>query len=215
MWVWPQVQWATGMANDQRLFVTVSSPLGSLMASKNQAVGQMNFQTEVTGRTVRNTTVHYASKKYFYCLEVTAVTFQKVFTGCVLGTTTTSLEASGSLWTLASSTKALKSHRESWRKDRKSSTALWAVLRYLLCFQSHGFWWCYWKLWGDRCWEWQTYFRCFITLWIYSSPLYLVYLFKNVMLNLDFSCVKTHFSFNIFMWLTIFKISTKILSHEK
>lgn len=150
MWVWPQVQWATGMANDQRLFVTVSSPLGSLMASKNQAVGQMNFQTEVTGRTVRNTTIHYASKKYFYCLEVTAVTFQKVFTGCVLGTTTTSLEASGSLWTLASSTKALRSHRESWRKDRKSSTALWAVLRYLLCFQSHRFWWCYWKLWGDR-----------------------------------------------------------------
>lgn len=37
------------MANDQRLFVTVNSPLGSLMASKNQAVGQMNFQTEVTG----------------------------------------------------------------------------------------------------------------------------------------------------------------------
>ncbi|XP_045892929.1 transmembrane emp24 domain-containing protein 6-like [Micropterus dolomieu] len=43
------VQWVTGMANDHRLFVTVSSPQGVLMASKNEAVGQMNFQTEVTG----------------------------------------------------------------------------------------------------------------------------------------------------------------------
>ncbi|KAG8012437.1 Transmembrane emp24 domain-containing protein 6 [Nibea albiflora] len=43
------VQWVTGMANDPRLFVTVNSPQGVLMASKNEAVGQMNFQTEVTG----------------------------------------------------------------------------------------------------------------------------------------------------------------------
>ncbi|XP_070686468.1 transmembrane emp24 domain-containing protein 6-like [Pempheris klunzingeri] len=43
------VQWVTGMANDHRLFVTISSPQGVLMASKNEAIGQMNFQTEVTG----------------------------------------------------------------------------------------------------------------------------------------------------------------------
>ncbi|XP_059190898.1 transmembrane emp24 domain-containing protein 6-like [Centropristis striata] len=43
------VQWVTGMANDHRIYVTVNSPQGFLMASKNQAVGQMNFQTEVTG----------------------------------------------------------------------------------------------------------------------------------------------------------------------
>ncbi|XP_033489852.1 transmembrane emp24 domain-containing protein 6-like isoform X1 [Epinephelus lanceolatus] len=43
------VQWLTGMANNHQLFVTVHSPQGALMASKNEAVGQMNFQTEVTG----------------------------------------------------------------------------------------------------------------------------------------------------------------------
>ncbi|XP_031135747.1 transmembrane emp24 domain-containing protein 6 [Sander lucioperca] len=43
------VQWVTGMASDPQLFVTVNSPQGALMASKNEAVGQMNFQTEVTG----------------------------------------------------------------------------------------------------------------------------------------------------------------------
>ncbi|XP_071316431.1 transmembrane emp24 domain-containing protein 6-like [Trachinotus anak] len=43
------VQWVTGMANDHPLFVTVSSPQGVLMASQNEAVGQMKFQTEVTG----------------------------------------------------------------------------------------------------------------------------------------------------------------------
>ncbi|XP_023276153.1 transmembrane emp24 domain-containing protein 6 isoform X2 [Seriola lalandi dorsalis] len=43
------VQWVTGMANNRRLFVTVSSPNGALMASVTEAVGQMNFQTEETG----------------------------------------------------------------------------------------------------------------------------------------------------------------------
>ncbi|XP_037622353.1 transmembrane emp24 domain-containing protein 6-like [Sebastes umbrosus] len=43
------VQWVTGMANDHRLLVTVSSPQSVLVASKNDVVGQMNFQTEVTG----------------------------------------------------------------------------------------------------------------------------------------------------------------------
>uniref|UniRef100_A0A667YUY2 Transmembrane p24 trafficking protein 6 n=1 Tax=Myripristis murdjan TaxID=586833 RepID=A0A667YUY2_9TELE len=43
------VQWVTGMANDHRLFVTITSPDGSLMASKHDAIGQINFQTEVTG----------------------------------------------------------------------------------------------------------------------------------------------------------------------
>ncbi|XP_078112547.1 transmembrane emp24 domain-containing protein 6-like isoform X3 [Sander vitreus] len=43
------VQWVTGMASDPRLFVTVNSPQGALVASKNEVVGQMNFQTEVTG----------------------------------------------------------------------------------------------------------------------------------------------------------------------
>ncbi|XP_028441065.1 transmembrane emp24 domain-containing protein 6-like [Perca flavescens] len=43
------VQWVTGMANDPRLFVTVNSPQGVLVASTNEVVGQMNFQTEVTG----------------------------------------------------------------------------------------------------------------------------------------------------------------------
>ncbi|XP_051238886.1 transmembrane emp24 domain-containing protein 6-like [Dicentrarchus labrax] len=43
------VQWVTGMANDHRLFVTVNSPQGILIVSKNKAVGQINFQTEVTG----------------------------------------------------------------------------------------------------------------------------------------------------------------------
>ncbi|XP_039665899.1 transmembrane emp24 domain-containing protein 6-like [Perca fluviatilis] len=43
------VQWVTGMANDPRLFVTVNSPQGALVASTNEVVGQMNFQTELTG----------------------------------------------------------------------------------------------------------------------------------------------------------------------
>ncbi|XP_056272394.1 transmembrane emp24 domain-containing protein 6-like [Pseudoliparis swirei] len=43
------VQWVTMMANDHRLFVTVNSPQGVLVASENQAVGQMEFQTQVTG----------------------------------------------------------------------------------------------------------------------------------------------------------------------
>uniref|UniRef100_A0A3Q1I8C4 GOLD domain-containing protein n=1 Tax=Anabas testudineus TaxID=64144 RepID=A0A3Q1I8C4_ANATE len=43
------VRWATGVATDQRLFVTVSSPQGDLMASRNEAVARINFQTEVTG----------------------------------------------------------------------------------------------------------------------------------------------------------------------
>uniref|UniRef100_A0A3Q3NKF5 Transmembrane emp24 domain-containing protein 6-like n=1 Tax=Mastacembelus armatus TaxID=205130 RepID=A0A3Q3NKF5_9TELE len=43
------VRWVTGMANNHRLLVTVSSPQGVVMASMNDAVGQMNFQTEVTG----------------------------------------------------------------------------------------------------------------------------------------------------------------------
>ncbi|XP_042371044.1 transmembrane emp24 domain-containing protein 6-like [Plectropomus leopardus] len=43
------VQWVTGVASDHRLFVTISSPNGVLMASKNEAVAQMSFQTEVTG----------------------------------------------------------------------------------------------------------------------------------------------------------------------
>ncbi|TNN52145.1 Transmembrane emp24 domain-containing protein 6 [Liparis tanakae] len=42
------VQWVTMMANDHRLFVTVNSPQGVLVASENQAVGQMEFQTQVT-----------------------------------------------------------------------------------------------------------------------------------------------------------------------
>ncbi|KAF7654091.1 hypothetical protein LDENG_00074770 [Lucifuga dentata] len=37
------------MAKDHRLFVTVTSPDGVLTASKNEAIGQMKFQTEVTG----------------------------------------------------------------------------------------------------------------------------------------------------------------------
>ncbi|XP_041795703.1 transmembrane emp24 domain-containing protein 6-like [Chelmon rostratus] len=43
------VQRVTGMANAHKLFVTVTSPQGFLIASKTAAVGQMNFQTEVTG----------------------------------------------------------------------------------------------------------------------------------------------------------------------
>ncbi|XP_076590182.1 transmembrane emp24 domain-containing protein 6-like [Chaetodon auriga] len=43
------VQWAIGMANAHRLFVTVSSPQGVLIFSKMAAFGQMNFETEVTG----------------------------------------------------------------------------------------------------------------------------------------------------------------------
>ncbi|KAK5866820.1 hypothetical protein PBY51_011364 [Eleginops maclovinus] len=43
------VQWVTGMANDHRLFVTVNSPQGDLVASKHAPVSQMNFQTELTG----------------------------------------------------------------------------------------------------------------------------------------------------------------------
>ncbi|XP_071770490.1 transmembrane emp24 domain-containing protein 6-like [Centroberyx gerrardi] len=43
------VQWVTGMANDPRLFVTVLSPEGALVASTRDAIGQFNFQTEVTG----------------------------------------------------------------------------------------------------------------------------------------------------------------------
>ncbi|XP_029378206.1 transmembrane emp24 domain-containing protein 6-like [Echeneis naucrates] len=43
------VQRLTGMANNHRLFVTVNSPHGALVSSQNEAVGQMKFQTEVTG----------------------------------------------------------------------------------------------------------------------------------------------------------------------
>ncbi|XP_075996813.1 transmembrane emp24 domain-containing protein 6-like [Genypterus blacodes] len=43
------VQWLTGMAKDQRLLVTVSSPGGALIASENEATGHMKFSTEVTG----------------------------------------------------------------------------------------------------------------------------------------------------------------------
>ncbi|XP_035498548.1 transmembrane emp24 domain-containing protein 6 isoform X2 [Scophthalmus maximus] len=43
------VQWVTGMANNHQLFVTVNSPDGVLVASDNKVVGQMNFQTEMTG----------------------------------------------------------------------------------------------------------------------------------------------------------------------
>ncbi|KAK1887521.1 Transmembrane emp24 domain containing protein 6 [Dissostichus eleginoides] len=43
------VQWVTGIAIDHRLFVTVNSPQGDLMVFENAPVGQMNFQTEVTG----------------------------------------------------------------------------------------------------------------------------------------------------------------------
>ncbi|XP_047451854.1 transmembrane emp24 domain-containing protein 6-like [Mugil cephalus] len=43
------VQWIKGMASDHRLFVTINSPQGVLLASKNEVTGQMNFQTEVTG----------------------------------------------------------------------------------------------------------------------------------------------------------------------
>jgi len=52
--VWSQVQWVTMMANDHRLFVTVNSPQGVLVASENQAVGQMEFQTQVTGGFIRD-----------------------------------------------------------------------------------------------------------------------------------------------------------------
>ncbi|KAM4619201.1 uncharacterized protein tmed6 [Polymixia lowei] len=43
------VQWVTGMATDHRLFVTVISPEGILMASTNDGIGQIHFLTEVTG----------------------------------------------------------------------------------------------------------------------------------------------------------------------
>ncbi|CAK6977937.1 transmembrane emp24 domain-containing protein 6-like [Scomber scombrus] len=43
------VQWVTVMTNTHQLFVTVSSPDGTLMASNNEATGHINFQTEVTG----------------------------------------------------------------------------------------------------------------------------------------------------------------------
>ncbi|XP_069385020.1 transmembrane emp24 domain-containing protein 6-like [Paralichthys olivaceus] len=43
------VQWVTGMANNHQLFVTINSPQGVLVASQNDAVGQFNFQTELTG----------------------------------------------------------------------------------------------------------------------------------------------------------------------
>ncbi|XP_067447180.1 transmembrane emp24 domain-containing protein 6 [Thunnus thynnus] len=43
------VQWVTGMANNHRLFVTVHSPEGVFITSRSEALGQMNFQTEVTG----------------------------------------------------------------------------------------------------------------------------------------------------------------------
>ncbi|XP_056138320.1 transmembrane emp24 domain-containing protein 6-like [Lampris incognitus] len=43
------VQWSTGMAIDHRLFVTVISPEGYLMASGNDAISQIHFQTEATG----------------------------------------------------------------------------------------------------------------------------------------------------------------------
>ncbi|XP_053175375.1 transmembrane emp24 domain-containing protein 6-like [Scomber japonicus] len=43
------VQWVTGMTNTNQIFVTVSSPHGALLASKTEATGHINFQTEVTG----------------------------------------------------------------------------------------------------------------------------------------------------------------------
>ncbi len=41
------------MASDHRLFVTIISPQGVLLASENEAFGQMNFLTKETGRTIR------------------------------------------------------------------------------------------------------------------------------------------------------------------
>lgn len=51
------------MANAHKLFVTVTSPQGFLIASKTAAVGQMNFQTEVTGTTIREAIIN---KNYIY-----------------------------------------------------------------------------------------------------------------------------------------------------
>uniref|UniRef100_A0A4W5L377 Transmembrane p24 trafficking protein 6 n=1 Tax=Hucho hucho TaxID=62062 RepID=A0A4W5L377_9TELE len=43
------VQGVTGLASDHHLYVTVISPKGALMASKDDTIGEINFQTEVTG----------------------------------------------------------------------------------------------------------------------------------------------------------------------
>ncbi|KAJ8412879.1 hypothetical protein AAFF_G00104610 [Aldrovandia affinis] len=43
------VQWVTGMANDRHLSVTVNSPDGLLVATMDDATGQINFQAEETG----------------------------------------------------------------------------------------------------------------------------------------------------------------------
>lgn len=45
-----QVQWVTGLASDNHLYVTVISPEGALMASTDNTIGEINFQTEVTGK---------------------------------------------------------------------------------------------------------------------------------------------------------------------
>ena len=128
-----QVQWVTGMANNHRLFVTVNSPQGVLVASHNEAIGQLKFQTELTGRI----NLHHPLYALLYISsKVTVVSSWQVFTECVLGTTTTNLEESGSFWALGSSTKDRRNQREIWRKSTKSSTALWLVLRYESQFKS-------------------------------------------------------------------------------
>ncbi|XP_064192897.1 transmembrane emp24 domain-containing protein 6-like [Anguilla rostrata] len=43
------VQWATGVANARHLSVTVNSPDGHLVATTDDATGQINFKTEETG----------------------------------------------------------------------------------------------------------------------------------------------------------------------
>ncbi|XP_036400156.1 transmembrane emp24 domain-containing protein 6-like [Megalops cyprinoides] len=43
------VQWVTGVANARHLSVNVNSPAGLLVASTDDATGQINFQTEETG----------------------------------------------------------------------------------------------------------------------------------------------------------------------
>lgn len=69
------------------------------MASENEAFGRMGFQTEVTGGSIINP--HHESKYTYRSLhlisDVTPLSPGQVFTGFVSGTTTTSLEASGSL----------------------------------------------------------------------------------------------------------------------
>ena len=50
MCVCVQVQWVTGLASDNHLYVTVISPEGALMASTDDTIGEINFQTEVTGK---------------------------------------------------------------------------------------------------------------------------------------------------------------------